>query len=318
MWSKINQPDEASVRHELTRCCGASAWVAGMMAARPFNSLEEVFITAGNLWWELPPTAWLEAFAHHPPIGDVATLRDRWAATADLSHKEQAAVQTADSATLHALASANATYQRTFGHIFIVCATGKSASEMLALLHGRLPNPPALELRLAAEEQRQITFLRLAQWLGQAPTLGQRVVLTALQRPDGHMAWQLRDDIPTIVWPNHWALFGGTVEEGETTAEAARREVAEELAIALDPQKLAFGRTHFSMGDLGFKGIWLYHYPITHEMAHAVLHEGQRYDWHAPAALATPHWQGHPVAPHHRALAQWLVRIADWRLGIAD
>lgn len=309
MWNQINSLSPEKLRLHLARCCGASRWVEGMVAARPFISLENLFMRAGNLWWELEPSDWLEAFRHHPKIGDVEHLRRRFAATADLSGFEQAGVQGADEAVIQALAEGNADYELKFGHIFIVCATGKSAAEMLAILQSRLPNNPDVELPLAAEQQRQITFLRLAKWLEEAPEVGQRVVLTALQRvEDGRVAWQLRDDKPEIVWPNSWALFGGTIEEGEEPAEAAVREVAEELTIALDPAQLRFGRTHFSVGELGFKVIWLYHYPITHEMDFAILEEGQRYDWHTVAETAAELVQGHAVASHHRCLMEWLVR----------
>lgn len=304
-WQQINELPLEACTAELTRCCGAQRWVAGMLAARPFASAADVYIQACNLWWSLTPADWLEAFRHHPKIGDVEHLRRKYAATADLSGREQAGVHGADEATIQALAQGNADYELTFGHIFIVCATGKSAAEMLAILHGRLSNPPALELRVAAEEQRQITFLRLAKWLGEPALVRQRVAVVALHRADGQVALQLRDDKPEISWPNSWAIFGGSVEEGETAHTAALREMAEELTITLDPALLQFGRTYFEMGRWGLKCIWLYQYPITHEMDAAVLEEGQRYGWHPITAVAQSTLEGHPIAPHHRALLQW-------------
>ena len=105
---------------------------------------------------------WLEAFAGHPRIGDLDSLRSRFAATAHLAAGEQAGTRDASDTVLRALGQANDEYERRFGHLFIVCATGKSADEMLAILHQRLSNPPAVELEVAAAEQRKITRLRLA------------------------------------------------------------------------------------------------------------------------------------------------------------
>jgi 2-oxo-4-hydroxy-4-carboxy-5-ureidoimidazoline decarboxylase len=158
MWQLINTADDETATAELTRCCGASRWVAGMLAARPFASLEAVYEQAEAIWWALEPADWLEAFGHHPQIGDVAELRRKFAATADLAGAEQAGVTEADEAVIVALAEGNAAYLAKFHYIFIVCATGKSAAEMLAILHGRLPNDPDVELPIAAEQQRQITF----------------------------------------------------------------------------------------------------------------------------------------------------------------
>src|SRR6185436_1014222 len=100
-------------------------------------------------------------FAHHPKIGDRDSLRQRFARTAHLSEREQAGVDGASENVLEALAEGNREYERRFGHIFIVCASGKSADEMLELLGSRLPNPPDVEIRIAAEEQAKITDLRL-------------------------------------------------------------------------------------------------------------------------------------------------------------
>jgi 2-oxo-4-hydroxy-4-carboxy-5-ureidoimidazoline decarboxylase len=105
---------------------------------------------------------WLEAFAGHPRIGDLDSLRHRFASTAALATAEQAGTRTASDRVLRALAQGNADYERRFGHIFIVCASGKSADEMLAILDQRLSNDPDVELRIAAGEQRKITRLRIA------------------------------------------------------------------------------------------------------------------------------------------------------------
>jgi 2-oxo-4-hydroxy-4-carboxy-5-ureidoimidazoline decarboxylase len=116
---------------------------------------------ARDVWSALSREDWLEAFAHHPRIGDVDALRQRFPATHDLSTREQSGMSGAPEAVLAALADANRAYEEKFGYIFIVCATGKSADEMLALLEARLPNDEATELRIAAAEQAKITELRL-------------------------------------------------------------------------------------------------------------------------------------------------------------
>ncbi|MCA9540980.1 MAG: allantoicase [Myxococcales bacterium] len=152
--------DEA--RAALTRCCGARRFVEGLLAARPFASRTHLFGDAERVWWHLGDADWLEAFGHHPRIGaDVEALRAKFAATADWSAGEQAGVASADEAVLQALADGNRAYEARFGYIFIVCATGKSAAEMLALLRARLDADPPAELRVAAGEQARITRLRL-------------------------------------------------------------------------------------------------------------------------------------------------------------
>jgi len=153
-------PDEARVA--LMRCCGARAWVEAMLAMRPFGSEQALLRAAQETWSKLGKDDYLEAFSHHPQIGaDRAELARRFASTAQLSAAEQSGVAHADAATLDALAEANRAYLARFGYIFIVCATGKSAEQMLSLLRERLPNAPEAELRIAAAEQAKITTLRL-------------------------------------------------------------------------------------------------------------------------------------------------------------
>lgn len=146
----------------LSRACGSTRWVDRMMARRPFGGDARLLRAARIEWFGLTEADWLEAFAQHPAIGDRASLAARFPATHDLSAKEQAGVERADDAVLAALAEANAAYLDRFGFIFILCATGKTAEEMLGLLRARLPNNRATELRIAAEEQAKITALRLS------------------------------------------------------------------------------------------------------------------------------------------------------------
>ena len=160
--------DDAQLSAALARCCGASRWVEKMTAARPLRSATELFGEAERIWWSLGDGDWLEAFTHHPKIGaDVDALRAKFSGTADLSEKEQAGIAAASEETLEALAEANRVYEERFGFIFIVCASGKSAAEMLELCRGRLGNEPAYELRVAAGEQAKITKLRLLAITGQ-------------------------------------------------------------------------------------------------------------------------------------------------------
>jgi 2-oxo-4-hydroxy-4-carboxy-5-ureidoimidazoline decarboxylase len=145
----------------LRRACGSTRWVAAMLARRPFGSEAALLSAARQAWFALDEADWLEAFSHHPKIGDRAALAARFPATHDLSAKEQSGVAAGNARVLDELAVANDEYLARFGFIFIVCATGKTAGEMLALLRARLPNDRATELQNAAAEQAKITALRL-------------------------------------------------------------------------------------------------------------------------------------------------------------
>jgi 2-oxo-4-hydroxy-4-carboxy-5-ureidoimidazoline decarboxylase len=160
--ARLNDVTEDEARSALERCCGARRWVDAMLAARPFASARSLLDRAESIWLGLEPSDYLEAFAHHPEIGEnLDELRRRFGATADLSQAEQAGAASASEAVLSALQRQNRAYRERFGHVFIVCASGKSAEAMLALLEQRLENAPATELHIAAAEQAQITRLRL-------------------------------------------------------------------------------------------------------------------------------------------------------------
>ena len=158
---ELDTATEAGARTLLTRACGSTRWVDRMMARRPFGGDARLLRAARIEWFGLTEADWLEAFSHHPQIGDRASLAARFPATHDLSVTEQAGVAGASADVIDALATANQAYLDRFGFIFIVCATGKSADEMLKLLRDRLGNDRATELRIAAEEQAKITALRL-------------------------------------------------------------------------------------------------------------------------------------------------------------
>jgi 2-oxo-4-hydroxy-4-carboxy-5-ureidoimidazoline decarboxylase len=163
--SDFNELSFVDAAAELSRCCGSSAWVVVMAARRPFGSLEHLLATANEVWARLTPADWKEAFAHHPKIGEVESLKQKFGSTPAWATDEQSGARNADEKILRRLAAGNAEYEKKFGYIFIVCATGKTAAEMCELLYARLPNKPDAEILIAAEEQRRITRLRLEKLL---------------------------------------------------------------------------------------------------------------------------------------------------------
>jgi 2-oxo-4-hydroxy-4-carboxy-5-ureidoimidazoline decarboxylase len=160
--ARLNALEKEAARAALLRCCGVIAWAEAMLAHRPFASTPALLAAADALFFALDTEQKREAFAHHPEIGaNLAELRARFQSTAALSVREQAGVSSADDATLARLRDGNAAYKARFGYVFIVCASGKSAQEMLELLTARLDNDPKAELELAAAELAKITRLRL-------------------------------------------------------------------------------------------------------------------------------------------------------------
>ena len=160
-WRRIDAATADEARALLRVCCGSERWVERMTARRPFESPDAVLSAAREEWFSLTPDDWREAFTHHPRIGDRDGLRAKFASTRDLSEREQAGVTGAAEDVLGALLEGNRDYEARFEFIFIVCASGKSAEEMLALLNARLTNDPAAEIRIAAEEHAKICELRL-------------------------------------------------------------------------------------------------------------------------------------------------------------
>ena len=170
---KIDSLSESDARAALQRCCGSTRWVEGMLARRPFGTREVLYEAADAVWSSVERADVLEAFEHHPRIGaDLGALREKFASTEAWSSGEQSSVASADEATLEALRDGNLAYEKRFGHIFIVCATSKSALEMLGLLKERLDNDPVTELRIAAGEQAKITRIRLDKLLEQLASSG--------------------------------------------------------------------------------------------------------------------------------------------------
>jgi OHCU decarboxylase len=163
--ARLNDLPRQEVEQDLLACCGSKNWARRMAQSRPFRETGEFLETADCIWWDLGPADWLEAFRQHPKIGEKTATPLASAPARRWSEQEQAGATCAPEDVLAALAEANRAYEARFGYIFIVCATGKTSAEMLALLEKRLQNDPATELRIAAEEQRKITRLRLEKLL---------------------------------------------------------------------------------------------------------------------------------------------------------
>lgn len=163
--AELNALSKESAQAELLRCCGCARWAAAIAGARPYGDKAALLAASDAAWAASDEKDWREAFSHHPRIGGKDALRAKFAATQSWATGEQAGAAAASEAVLDALAAGNAAYERRFGYIFIVCATGKSAAEMLDLLKSRLGNEPGAELRLAAGEQNKITQIRLEKLL---------------------------------------------------------------------------------------------------------------------------------------------------------
>lgn len=136
-----------------------------MLSSKPFKNESHLFSSARKAWNQCEEGDYMEAFSHHPKIGDIDSLKEKYANTKTWASNEQSGVETADMATLEALQIENENYEKKYGFIFIVCATGKSAKEMLGLLKSRLKNPRGEEILIAAEEQAKITEIRLKKLL---------------------------------------------------------------------------------------------------------------------------------------------------------
>lgn len=148
-------------------CCCAPNWVNAMVMARPFKSKDDLIKQANLIWQTMKESDYLAAFEGHPQIGNVASLRAKYANTGLLASHEQASMQNANFDVIETMAELNQIYLKRFGFIFIVFASGKSASEMLAIIERRLPNNRLTELTIAAGEQAKITQLRLENLIGE-------------------------------------------------------------------------------------------------------------------------------------------------------
>jgi 2-oxo-4-hydroxy-4-carboxy-5-ureidoimidazoline decarboxylase len=163
-WNRL-PPDEAA--SEILPCCGSSQWARGMSSERPLSDLAAVLTASDAIWRGLSAADWDEAFQSHPRIGGSASAEKSGAQSAKWSAEEQARAAETAGSLQQALAKGNREYEDKFGRIFIICASGKSAAEILAQLRRRLDDDEAAELLEAAEQQRQITQIRLKKWLAE-------------------------------------------------------------------------------------------------------------------------------------------------------
>lgn len=159
-----NEADKPSATEAMLACCAARRWAQAMVALRPYSGVESLSLTADEVWSTMEEPDWMEAFAAHPRIGERKASGTN-SASAEWSEQEQASAHGATQQVIADLAQANIYYKERFGFTYIVCATGKSAEEMLAVLERRLTNEREAELREAAEQQRQIMQIRLGKWL---------------------------------------------------------------------------------------------------------------------------------------------------------
>ena len=185
---ELNRMTEQEAEAALLACCGSRRWARALAGRRPFQDKEQLLLAGDEIWGSLGREDWLEAFRAHPRIGEKKEEPQRRPSTslpstslraggaggerrgnaereAGWSEEEQDGTRGASGETRAALAEANRAYEARFGHIFLVCATGKTSEEMLALLRQRLQNDADAELGIAAEQQRQITHLRLERLL---------------------------------------------------------------------------------------------------------------------------------------------------------
>jgi len=149
----------------LMQCCGSTVWADKMSDIFPVPDADTLIKYAEGVWFACEEKDWLEAFSHHPKIGNLESLQKKFSNTAQWASGEQSLVNTASNEVLEALAQGNNLYEEKFGYIFIVSATGKSATEMLIILQSRLDNDPKDEIKIAMREQNKITRLRLEKLL---------------------------------------------------------------------------------------------------------------------------------------------------------
>ena len=161
-WNAL-RPEEAA--ENIFPCCGSKGWARGMAARRPIVTEAALLAACDQVWNSLPESDWMEAFCSHPRIGESRSAAASSAQATAWSGEEQRSAGASDENVKVALAQANRDYEQRFSRIFIVCAAGKSAPEILEILRRRFENDEKTELREAAEQQRQIARLRLKKWL---------------------------------------------------------------------------------------------------------------------------------------------------------
>lgn len=161
----LNALPPEQLNETLSTCCGATAWIEKMKKEFPVKDEDSLLAAAAKHWHECSEHDWREAFTHHPKIGDLHSLQQKFATTAQWASGEQEGTIDASTVILQAFTKGNKLYEDKFGYIFIVCATGKSAPEMLSILTERLKNDPEEEIKIAMQEQEKITAIRLKKLL---------------------------------------------------------------------------------------------------------------------------------------------------------
>ena len=167
--SELNQLPADEAVATFMSCCASRAWAEAMAERRPFQTPDDVYSAAENVWWQLPRMEWLVAFAAHPRIGERKAAEPQHGQGDAWSEREQAGVWSDPQSTRDELRELNQKYEQRFGHGFLVFASGKSGEDLLTLLRQRIENDPETELHIAAAEQARITKLRLQRLLENAP-----------------------------------------------------------------------------------------------------------------------------------------------------
>jgi 5-hydroxyisourate hydrolase/2-oxo-4-hydroxy-4-carboxy-5-ureidoimidazoline decarboxylase len=219
---QFNELENNEALAALLRCCGAANWTQSVLQERPYTSEKELVQKATAVWYnECTRQDWLNAFTHHSKIGDLKSIQKKFSETASLASEEQAAVTTTSLTILNDLATANKEYEDKFGFIFIVCATGKGADEMLRLIQNRLLNTYDEELLIAMGEQHKITIIRLRKLLNDASwnaleisQLTTHVLDTSIGKPGKNITIHLQQSVQ-----NEWCTFaqGITNNDGRIT-----------------------------------------------------------------------------------------------------
>lgn len=162
---RFNDAEPRQAKKALLACCGSEVWAEAMVDGRPYPAPDDLFRAAEDTWFLLPQDEWLEAFKHHPRIGERDLSRSQYAATADHSAREQAGMAAATDEQRREFETLNERYERRFGHVFLICASGRSPGNMLDQIRRRLDNDAHTELHNAAAEQARITRIRLERML---------------------------------------------------------------------------------------------------------------------------------------------------------
>ncbi len=163
--TELNNLSPEAAEHFFAQTCAAQRWVTKMQAQRPYANVPNVLQQAKTLWQDMEQDDFLQAFDAHPMIGDMSSLREKYASTKAMASHEQDGASQADEATLQALQKLNLAYKEKHGFIFIICASGLSAKTMLEEIEKRIDNTTATEIDIASKEQIKITMLRILKGL---------------------------------------------------------------------------------------------------------------------------------------------------------